>query len=323
MAIDFGGINNSAMHVSCVDQLRKHYGLEDRPIKIQDVFTMAGYIEDDLQAAIGADCYQVVPQGTLFGFPKKDWKVWTNQDGLDVLVPGGFNPQPDGEGGYLVYPQGDLSCEPSGRMSKGCVYFEALLRNEPLDESKMDPRDNVEEYKEFSDDDLKYIKAEIDKGYEQGKAVVMLMPGLGLGDAAEIPGCALKHPKGIRDYTEWYMAAHLYPDYVHKMFEMQMDIGIKNMQKVLDICEDKIDVAYTCCTDLASQNSLFVSPDIFQEFYRPYYEKVNKWIHTNTRWKILKHSCGAVEPFIGDLIDVGFDALNPVQTMQPEWTRHT
>jgi uroporphyrinogen-III decarboxylase len=47
--------------------------------------------------------------------------------------------------------------------------------------------------------------------------------------------------------------------------------------------------------------------------YKPYYIKVNNWIHENTRWKTFKHCCGAIETFIPDLIDAGFDILNPVQ----------
>jgi len=314
VAVDFGGINNSSMHVSCIDELRRHYGLEDGPVRVLEPFTMAGIIEPDLQDAIGVDCVSVAPQGTLFGFPKRDWKKWTNLDGLEVLVPGGFNPQPDGNGGLLVHPLGDLSVPASGKMPSGGVYFDAIVRQEPIDESAMDPRDNVEEFVEFTQEDLGYIRAELDTAYESGRAVVMQMPGMGLGDAAEIPGCGLKHPKGIRDFTEWYMAPLIYPDYVHNMFEMQTDIALKNLEHIRNISDDKIDVVYTCATDLSHQSSLFISPEVFDEFYAPYYKKTNDWIHKNTRWKILKHNCGAIAPLLPRLIDVGFDAINPVQT---------
>jgi uroporphyrinogen-III decarboxylase len=46
------------------------------------------------------------------------------------------------------------------------------------------------------------------------------------------------------------------------------------------------------------------------------------WIHSNTAWRVFKHSCGAVEKLIPSLLDCGFDILNPVQCsaagMQPE-----
>ncbi|MDT8298790.1 MAG: uroporphyrinogen decarboxylase family protein, partial [Spirochaetaceae bacterium] len=45
----------------------------------------------------------------------------------------------------------------------------------------------------------------------------------------------------------------------------------------------------------------------------PYYKRINGWIHESTEWKTFKHSCGAVEPFMKEFIDAGFDIINPVQ----------
>ena len=38
------------------------------------------------------------------------------------------------------------------------------------------------------------------------------------------------------------------------------------------------------------------------------------WIHNNTTWKTMIHSCGGIRPLINDIIEAGFDILNPVQT---------
>jgi uroporphyrinogen-III decarboxylase len=45
----------------------------------------------------------------------------------------------------------------------------------------------------------------------------------------------------------------------------------------------------------------------------PYYKRAFDWIHRNTKWKVLFHSDGAVYPLIPSLIEMGVDALNPVQ----------
>lgn len=49
---------------------------------------------------------------------------------------------------------------------------------------------------------------------------------------------------------------------------------------------------------------------------------INDWIHKETKWKTMKHSCGACKPLIRDFIEAGFDSLNPVQCsaagMEPE-----
>ena len=67
-------------------------------------------------------------------------------------------------------------------------------------------------------------------------------------------------------------------------------------------------------TDLASQNSLFCSPDTYRELYLPCSRKLNDWIHAHTKWKTIKHCCGGCEPLIEGFIEAGFDILNPVQT---------
>jgi uroporphyrinogen-III decarboxylase len=49
---------------------------------------------------------------------------------------------------------------------------------------------------------------------------------------------------------------------------------------------------------------------------------VNDWIHSHTKWKTFKHSCGAVSKFLPFFIEAGIDILNPVQCsatgMDPE-----
>jgi uroporphyrinogen-III decarboxylase len=51
------------------------------------------------------------------------------------------------------------------------------------------------------------------------------------------------------------------------------------------------------------------------------------WIHENTDWKVFKHCCGAITPLIPELIDAGFDILNPVQCsadgMDPKMLKDT
>ena len=83
-----------------------------------------------------------------------------------------------------------------------------------------------------------------------------------------------------------------------------------------------MDVVFTCGTDFGTQTSSFCSVETFRSLYAPYYRKVNDWIHAHTNWKTFKHSCGAVEPFLGPLMEAGFDIVNPVQCsaagMDPE-----
>ena len=66
-------------------------------------------------------------------------------------------------------------------------------------------------------------------------------------------------------------------------------------------------------TDFGTQTGQFCSVDAFRTLWKPYYQKLNGWIHENTSWKTFKHSCGAIFELVEELIDSGFDILNPVQ----------
>ena len=52
---------------------------------------------------------------------------------------------------------------------------------------------------------------------------------------------------------------------------------------------------------------------MYREFYKPYHTKVNKWIHENTNWKVMYHTCGSIVNLLDDLAETGIDILNPVQ----------
>jgi uroporphyrinogen-III decarboxylase len=123
----------------------------------------------------------------------------------------------------------------------------------------------------------------------------------------------VRHPKGVRRIEEWYISPLIRPDYVRAVLEGQTAIALANIQRIAAACGDQIDVVYTCGTDFGHQAGQFCSPKVFREIWLPSYRKLNDWIHANTRWKILKHSCGAVGPLIPLFIEAGFDALNPVQ----------
>lgn len=58
---------------------------------------------------------------------------------------------------------------------------------------------------------------------------------------------------------------------------------------------------------------LFLSPDMYPEFYKPFYKRINEWVHTPTSWKTFYHSCGSDVDFLDDFVSAGIDILNPVQ----------
>ena len=102
-------------------------------------------------------------------------------------------------------------------MPKGGFYFDAIVRQDPIDDDKLNPEDNIEEFKPISDWELEHLKAEVERLYnETDKAIVGSFGGTSFGDIALVPAPQLKYPKG-RDIEEWYMSTVTRKEYVREV----------------------------------------------------------------------------------------------------------
>jgi hypothetical protein len=323
VVIDLGSTAVTGIHVHALSRLRRHYGLQRKPIRVIEPFQMLGEVDWEMIDPIGIDVIGAWGKNNMFGFnnhgPYKEWKTpW----GQRVMVPMKFNITHSDQGDILMHPEGDTSIPPSARMPKTGYFFDAIIRQDPIDEENLNVEDNLEEFGLLQEKDLEFWKTEIHKAWATGKAVVASIGGTALGDIALVPGMQLRHPKGIRDVAEWYMSTISRPDHIQKIFDRQTEIAVENLKRLYSVAGNKINAIFICGTDLGTQSSTFCSSEQFRELWLPYYKKMNDWIHLNTEWKTFKHCCGAVETLLKDFIDSGFDIINPVQInaagMDPE-----
>ena len=128
-----------------------------------------------------------------------------------------------------------------------------------------------------------------------------------------MPAPWLKNPKGIRDVAEWYMSTVSRFDYVYEVFRRQCDIALENLAKIYDAVGDRVSAVFVTGTDFGTQNGPFISPAAYRKLYQPFHRRVNDWVHEHTPWKTFIHSCGSVIALLPDIVDAGFDILNPVQ----------
>jgi len=311
--VDFGGTPVTGIHVLAIEGLRDYFGLEKKPVKVIEPYQMLGEIDIELKDIIGVDTIGIIPKNNMFGIANENWKECRMPWGQIVLVPEQFNTTVETDGSLLIYPEGDTSVSACAKMPVSGYFFDAIIRQEPLDENVLEVDDNLEEFSLISDEDLIYWKNEVDKNVSSNRALVATFGGTSFGDIALVPAMQLKHPKGIRDISEWYISTAIRKDYVHAIFERQIEIALLNLDKIFTVVGNHVDAVFVCGTDFGTQSSQFCSNETYNQLYAPYYKKVNDWIHENTEWKSMKHSCGAVEPLMRHFIDSGFDIINPVQ----------
>jgi hypothetical protein len=315
--LDLGGSPVTSMHVSIVYKLRQSLGLDapGTPIKVVEPQQMLGEIKPDLVEAVGADVIGLGAPRTFFGFGNDGWKPWTMFDGTPVLVPAGFNTEPGPNGDILMYPEGDKSVPPSGRMPKDGWYFDAIIRQFPVDDDHLNVKDNLEEFQPVSDEEVEFFRQEAERLYTgTDKAILGAFGGTSFGDVSMVPAPWLRQPpKGIRDVEEWYISTVTRQDYIYEVFDRQCEVALANLTKIHAAVGDRVSVVLVSGTDFGMQHGLLVSPKTYRRLFKPFHQRVNDWVHTHTNWKTFMHSCGSVFQLIDDFIEAGFDILNPVQ----------
>jgi len=318
--MDFGATAVTGIHVSAVHRLRQRLlGEPDHRVKVIEPYQMLGEVDDRLREALGIDVIGMLSRRSMFGTEGRDWKPFTLFDGTPCLVPGQFNVTRAPDGGWYIYAEGDTSVPPSGFMPEGAYFFDSTVRQDPIVEETLDPADNLEEFGLLSPADLDhYRQLAAWRDARPDAGAILVVPGTGFGDIALVPAPFLKHPKGIRDVTEWYVSTKTRRSYVLEVFERQCAIALQNIKTLIDLIGDKVQVAMITGTDFGTQRGPFVSPATYCDLFQPFHRRVNDLIHRQTRWRTFIHSCGSVYRLIPHFIEAGFDVLNPVQCSAAE-----
>jgi len=318
---DIGGSAVTGMQASTVYKLRQALALDPpgTPVRVVEPYQMLGEIAPDLMDAAGIDVACLWGRKTMFGFPNEGWKAWRLFDGTPVLVPAGFNTEPEPNGDILLYPEGDRTIPPSGRMPRGGYYVDAIVRQPAIDEATLRVEDNCEEFTPIGEEDLEHFRNEAERLYTRtDKALLASFGGTAFGDIALVPAMWLRQPRGIRDIEEWYVSTVSRKEYVRRVFEKQCAVALENLARIHAVVGDRVVAAFTTGTDFGTQCGPFISRKAYRDLYQPFHKEVNAWIHKNTAWKSFIHSCGSVFQLIPDFIESGFDILNPVQCSASE-----
>jgi uroporphyrinogen decarboxylase len=116
----------------------------------------------------------------------------------------------------------------------------------------------------------------------------------------------------MRGFAEWLMDLVVNPEFAERMMDIVAEIWIRIAENALEAVGENVDVV-EWGDDVAMQEALLFSPNTYRTQIKPHHQKMMNAIKSRTDAKVLYHSCGAVAPLLDDLIEIGIDALNPVQ----------
>lgn len=115
----------------------------------------------------------------------------------------------------------------------------------------------------------------------------------------------------LRGYEQFMIDMALEPEIAHFIMNKLTDFYCEYVRRAMQSAGDKYDMVYTY-DDIAAQNTLLMSRNMWAEFIKPYHERLNKVIHSFGK-TVMYHSCGAVYEMIEDLAKLPIDVLNPIQ----------
>ncbi len=116
----------------------------------------------------------------------------------------------------------------------------------------------------------------------------------------------------MRGFESWYMDLLLAPDLLGALMDAILEIRLEVARRALAEVGDLIDVV-SCADDVADQRGPQMSLPLYRRLIKPRHARYIDQLRAMTSATVLYHSCGSVVDLIPDFIDMGIQALNPIQ----------
>lgn len=308
--LDLGATPSSGISAIAYNRLKKHLGMTGGHTKIYDVVQQVVYPEQEILDRFGVD---VIDIGRVFNDRDEDWYDVKLADGSTGQYPSWFHPQKQENGDWLVY---DSEHTLIAKMPVGATFFDQTyfpyLEDYPDDYSDLDHQMGkvlwsalVHSPWDHAGDENFYqtLRQKVLALREQTDKALMITCGCNLFEWGTF----------LRRMDNFLMDIYADPEHVRELVEQLMIRHLETLKKVCDSVGDIVDIL-RFGDDLGMDTGMFMSQEKYRDLFKPYHTKLNEYVHKHSNMKTFLHSCGSIYPIIGDLIDAGYDILNPVQT---------
>jgi uroporphyrinogen decarboxylase len=275
--IDLGGSICSSIHKNAYIELKEYLGMELEELKMADYVQQLPYLDEVLLKHFDVDFRMVqLPAATAAG--------------LSIFEEGNYYAFVDRWGSKLYMPK------------EGGLYFDWV--DFPIKEPTMQALDN---YTWPQPDPPEYNARLRDQAKNLYESTDYALVG-----SAIIGGGIFEQPARTMGLESFLMALVSEPKFADRMMDQITEIYIESCNNYLSQVGCYLQV-FTYWDDVCGQNGWLIAPDIYRKMIKPRQRRLVEAIKRRTDARIYYHSCGAVFDLIPDLIEVGFDILNPVQ----------
>jgi uroporphyrinogen decarboxylase len=117
----------------------------------------------------------------------------------------------------------------------------------------------------------------------------------------------------LRRLDNFLVDVMLEPDRVASLLDALMERHLAWLAKVCEYLGDVADVV-RFCDDLGTNQGPFMDPEVYRRLFKPRHRRLCEYAHAHSRMHTFLHCCGSIDQVLPDLIEAGFEVVNPVQT---------
>jgi len=316
--VDLGATPSSGISAVAYGRLKQHLAIPNGHTRVYDVVQQLAQPEEAILDRFGID---VVDIGRTFNGRDEDWYDTTLCDGQVAQYPAWFRPERQMDGSSIARHTSGVEI---ARMPAGGAFFDQTCF--PFVDGYPDGLEGLDEAMG------KVLWAALpqspwDHAQEPGFWGALRERALALRRSSDRAlmigvGCNLfEWGSFLRRLDNFLVDLLMSPAQVERLLDALMERHLATLEKVCAAVGDIADLV-RFGDDLGTDGGPFMAPATYRRFFKPRHARLCDYVHRNSRMKAFLHSCGSVYLLMPDLIEAGYDVINPVQTsardMEPE-----
>lgn len=309
--VDLGATPSSGISAMAYGKLKAHLGIESGHTRVYDVVQQLAQPEDVVLDRLGVD---VVDVGRAFNTSDADWYDVQLADGQTAQYPAWFRPVPRGDGSW------------SAQLGDGTGIAHMPVGGAFFDQSLFPWLDGYPEDMRAALPDAmgKVLWAALvhspwDHAGDDGFWEDLRARAVALRQSTDraiviVCGCNLfEWGTFLRRMDNFLMDLFTDETNVERLLEHLMAVHLATLEKVCGAVGDVCDIL-RFGDDLGMDSGPFMPPEMYRKLFKPWHAELCNYVHTHSRMKTYLHSCGSIYKLMPDLIEAGYDVINPVQT---------
>lgn len=300
--VDLGSSTVTGISAIAYNNLKKHLNI-NAPTRVFDVVQQLANVDMKIIDRFGVDALDINRVTT----ETDDWYGVELADGSKAEYPDWFHPTKAPDGSWYTTDADGLVLS---KMPAGAAFYDQMFY--PYENGYPENFDHLK-------DAMKKISWVVHSHASNLNASELREKLVNLknstGKALVMSGGAKLLELGffIRRMDNFLMDLMTDQDKLSEMLDILVDMHLAGLEKKCKSIGDIVDVI-RFGDDLGMTSGAFMDMDTFRKLFKPRYKILCDYVKQHSNMKIFLHSCGSIKQYIPDLIEVGFDILNPVQT---------